>query len=94
MVFIHHLRLNIYENELFYFKSVSDKFKLVHEMRARLGLSTNTDLGRLIDQLTDRESAEGSGYSDIKECQDEHLRAETLHLILDTTGTHYKTYKR
>jgi hypothetical protein len=78
--------LNIYENELFYFKSVSDKFKLIHEMRARLGLTTNTDLGRLIDQLTDRESAEGNGYSDIKECQDEHLRAETLHLILDTTG--------
>jgi hypothetical protein len=77
---------NIYENELFYFKSVGAKFQLVHEMRARLGLSTNTDLGRLIDQLTDRESAEGNGYSDIKESQDEHLRAETLHLILDTTG--------
>ncbi len=78
--------MNIYDNELFYFKSTGDKFKLVHEMRARLGLSTNTNLGKLIDQLTDRESAEGSGYSDIKECQDEHLRAETLHLILDTTG--------
>jgi hypothetical protein len=77
---------NIYENELFYFKSTDDKFQLVHEMRARLGLSTNTDLGRLIDQLTDRESAEGDGYSDIKECQDQHLRAETLQLILDTTG--------
>jgi len=77
---------NIYENELIYFKSVGAKFQLVHEMRARLGLSTNTDLGRLIDQLTDRESAEGNGYSDIKECQDEHLRAETLHLIIDTTG--------
>jgi len=78
--------MNIYENELFYFNSVSDKFKLVHEMRARLGLSTNTDLGKLIDQLTDRESAEGNGYSDIRECQDNHLRAETLHLILDITG--------
>lgn len=78
--------MNIYENELFYFKSTDDKFQLVHEMRARLGLSTNMDLGKLIDQLTDRESAEGNGYSDIKECQDEHLRTETLHLILDTTG--------
>ena len=78
--------MNIYENELFYFKSVSDKFRLVHEMRARLGLTTNTDLGELIDQLTDRESAEGNGYGDIRECHKEHLRAETLHLILDTTG--------
>ncbi|KXH76454.1 MAG: hypothetical protein AM326_07040 [Candidatus Thorarchaeota archaeon SMTZ-45] len=81
-----HNWLNIYDNELFYFKSTIDKFKLVHEMRARLGLSKNTDLGKLIDQLTDREDADGSGYSDIKETTDEHLRAETLQLILDTTG--------
>ncbi|MHA1881422.1 MAG: hypothetical protein ACTSUO_00045 [Candidatus Thorarchaeota archaeon] len=79
--------MNIYENELFYFNTTDNKSKLVHEMRARLGLGTNTDLGKLIDQLTDRESAEeGNGYSDIKECQDDHLRTETLHLILDTTG--------
>ncbi|MHA1638457.1 MAG: hypothetical protein ACTSUO_09915 [Candidatus Thorarchaeota archaeon] len=76
--------MNIYENELFYFNTTEDKFRLVHEMRARLGLSTNTDLGQLIDQLTDRESAEGSGYSDLKDYQDKHIRAETLHLILDT----------
>lgn len=77
--------LNIYGNELFYLTSTEEKFRLVHEMRTRLGLSTNTDLGKLIDQLTDRNEAEGSGYSDIKE-QNEHLRTETMHLILDTTG--------
>ncbi|TFH10275.1 MAG: hypothetical protein E4H14_02835 [Candidatus Thorarchaeota archaeon] len=38
--------LNIYDNELFYFKSTEDKFRLVHEMRARFGLSTNTELGK------------------------------------------------
>jgi DNA-binding transcriptional regulator YiaG len=77
--------MNIYENELLYFESVDEKFRLVHEMRARLGLSTNTDLGRLIDQLTDRDVEGGDGYCDIRE-HNEHLRAETLHLILDTTG--------
>ena len=78
--------MNIYDNELFYFTSTGDKFKLVHEMRARLGLSTNRDLGLLIDQLSDRGDATGSGYSDIRETTDEHVRAETLHLLLDTTG--------
>ncbi|TFH11653.1 MAG: hypothetical protein E4H14_00410 [Candidatus Thorarchaeota archaeon] len=78
--------LNIYDNELFYLTSTEDKFRLVHETRARLGLSTNTDLGNLIDQLSDRGDATGSGYSDIKETTDEHVRAETLHLLLDTTG--------
>ncbi|MHA1138158.1 MAG: hypothetical protein ACTSSE_16895 [Candidatus Thorarchaeota archaeon] len=78
--------LNIYDNELFYFKSIEEKFRLVYEMRTRLGLSTNKGLGELIDQLTDRGDATGSGYSDIKETIDEHVRAETLHMILDTTG--------
>jgi AraC-like DNA-binding protein len=78
--------LNIYDNELFYFKDIEDKFRLVHEMRTRFGLITNMDLGKLIDQLTDRDDATGSGYSDIKETTDEHIRAETLHLILDATG--------
>ena len=81
-----HNWLNIYDNELFYFKSIEEKFRLVHEMRARLELSTNKDLGRLIEQLSDRGNATGSGYSDIKEITDEHVRAETLHLLLDTTG--------
>jgi len=81
-----HNWLNIYDNELFYFKSIEDKFRLVHEMRARFGLSTNMDLGKLIDRLTDRDDATGSGYSDIRETTDEHIRAETLHLLLDTTG--------
>jgi hypothetical protein len=78
--------LNIYENELFYFRSADQKFRLVHEMRARLGLKTNTSLGRLIDQLTDHETTESNGYSDIRERTDVHLRSETLHLILDAIG--------
>jgi hypothetical protein len=78
--------LNIYENELFYFRSADEKFRLVHEMRARLGLETNTSLGRLIDQLTDRETPDSNGYSDIREHKEAYLRSETLHLILDTTG--------
>lgn len=78
--------MNIYKNEVVYFESSKEKNELIAHTKARLGLTSDLDLGELVDQLTDREKVKGDGYSCVKEHAYKTIRAETLHLLIDTTG--------
>lgn len=79
--------MNIYKNELFYFKNLKDKDGLLDETMKRLGIKGTHYLSDIINDLTDHERSVTTRQTktDLKMNCD-YLRGESLHLALDATN--------
>ncbi len=82
-----HNWFNIYNNEVYHFHSVDDKRRIIENARARLGLSGNLYLSRLVDQMSEFERTK-KGSQPNYDLRGDHntIRGETLSVILDTLG--------
>ncbi|TET08849.1 MAG: hypothetical protein E3J86_09815 [Candidatus Thorarchaeota archaeon] len=77
--------MNMYQNELVYFKSLEEKKAFVEEARDRLGIQGNRRLSQLIDQITEKEktvTSSNPNYDTQNAAQ--HLRGYSLGMMLDT----------
>ncbi len=79
--------MNMYRNELVYFKSLEEKKGFVEETRNRLGIQGTRRLSQLIDQITDKERTVQSSNAnyDTKDTVN-HLRGYSLGMMLDTNN--------
>jgi hypothetical protein len=81
--------MNMYRNELVYFRSFEEKKAFVEETRDRLGIQGNTRLSHLIEQVTDRENISNKKQSqpvyDLTNAA-RHLRGYSLGMMLDTNN--------
>jgi hypothetical protein len=76
--------MNVYKNEVFHFKDLEQKNRLVDEAKARLDIQGGTRYSKLVDQITDAERTKLSSQpnNDLYRTTP-HLRGESLNLTLD-----------
>jgi antitoxin (DNA-binding transcriptional repressor) of toxin-antitoxin stability system len=81
--------MNMYRNELVYFRSLEEKKAFIEEARDRLGIQGNTRLSQLMEQITDLENItntkHGGPVYDLTNIA-RHLQGYSLGMMLDTNN--------
>ena len=88
--------MNMYRNELVYFRSQEEKKAFVEEARDRMGIQGNRRLSQLVEQVTDRENITDKKHSqpvyDLTN-ESQHLRGYSLGMMLDTNNQRIQDIK-